>query len=485
MGQAVRHLTGAARRTSGRARVALLISITALTTAAVLLTSVGGSDEGDVARAGALPPCVPGVTDQPPPDATASTPEGSATGAGDRKREVIFVGNNWEGTADVISTHGPEFKTLARINIVPDYTEQVTDICTNPVDLGYFLGIRELVGEGNDQLVDDMYSTPNGRLLVVSRPSFRDVVAIHIAGHKTGQVKWRFQVDGQRSDHMALSPDGKQVAVSASTGNIVHLLNTKTGKEEGTFLSGDSPHENIYSNDGERIYHASIGLVYTPGDAAVFDTDTNKGERYFQVVDTDTQEIISRVDMGQKLEEAGHPDMSSAVRPMTITKNEKRAFLQVSFYHGVVSYNLKKQKAMGITDLPNLVPDTPREQYLLDSAHHGIALSGNDKRLCVAGTMSDYATIIARRRLRNHDSLEPKLLQFGSKPYWSTESEDGRKCYVSWSGTDDISIFRFANRKEIKHIDVGVPGGNPAHPQRIRNGMVRQSFVKANRLGSD
>ncbi len=108
------------------------------------------------------------------------------------------------------------------------------EICTNPVDLGYFLAIRELIGEGNDQLVDDMYSTPDGKLLVVSRPSFRDVVALHTwQGPKTGEIKWRFQVAGQRADHMAVSPDGKEVAVSASTANVVHLLDTKTGEEDG------------------------------------------------------------------------------------------------------------------------------------------------------------------------------------------------------------------------------------------------------------
>jgi len=395
----------------------------------------------------------------------------------------MFVGNNWEGTADVISTRGRKFRTLARINIVPDYTERVAEICLNPIDLGYFLGIRELVGEGNDQLVDDMYSTPDGKLLVVSRPSFKDVVGIHIAGPKTGELKWRFEVAGQRSDHMAVSPDGKQVAVSASTGYVVHLLNTKTGAEEGTFESGDSPHENIYSEDGKRIYHASIGLVYTPGDEAAFDTDTNKGDRYFQVVRARDGEILARVDMGDKLAKAGYPNKSSAVRPMTITRNERRAFLQVSFYHGVVAYNLRKEKVLNTTDLPNLVPEVPREQYLLDSAHHGISLAGNDKRICVAGTMSDYAAVINRRAAMRKDKLTPKLLKLGEKPYWSTTSADGRKCYVSWSGTDDISVISFRTKKEIKHVEVGVPGGNRAHPQRIRNGVVRQSFVKANRLG--
>ena len=459
-------------------RISALVALAfAAALALILLVNGSSSSESGQASAGVLPPCLPG--DTAPPDALANNPNPSETGPGDRKRNVIFVGNNWEGTADVISTKGGRFRTLTRINIVPDYDERVAEICTNPVDLGYFLGIRELVGEGNDQLVDDMYSTPDGKLLVVSRPSFKDVVALRLAGPKTGEIKWRFEVAGQRSDHMAVSPDGKEVAVSASTGNVVHLLDTETGEETGTFASGDSPHENTYSANGSKIYHASIGLVYTPGDDAVFDTDTNKGERFFQVVDAKTGEIISRVDMGQKLEEAGFPDMSSAVRPMAIASNERRAYLQVSFYHGVVTYNLRKEKVKRITDLPNLVPDIPREQYLLDSAHHGIALSGNDKRLCIAGTMSSYATVIGKRKLRK-PSLEPKLIEEGEKPYWSTTSKNGKYCYVSWSGTDDISIISYKKRKEIDHTNVGEPAGNRAHPQRIRNGVVRQSFLAAN-----
>ena len=222
-----------------------LLAVLAGVAIAAVLVARGASSEGGTAKAGVLPPCLPG--DTAPPDALANTPNPSETGPGDPKRKVIFVGNNWEGTADVISTKGGEFETLTRINIVPDYDERVDEICTDPVDLGYFLAIRELVGEGNDQLVDDMYSTPDGKLLVVSRPSFRDVVAIHLSGPDTGDIAWRFQVAGQRSDHMAISPDGNQVAVSASTGNVVHLLNTQTGAEEGTFaLRRLAPREHIF-----------------------------------------------------------------------------------------------------------------------------------------------------------------------------------------------------------------------------------------------
>jgi YVTN family beta-propeller protein len=376
------------------------------------------------------------------------------------------VGNNWEGTADVIrpTRHGTKYRRVARLDIIPDIDERMLEIASNPERLAYFLAIRQLIGEGNDQFVDDMFSTNDGRLLIVSRPSLADVVAIDIA---SGEIVWRFQVEGQRSDHMAISPDGTQVAVSASTANIVQVLDTATGEEVGRFESGDSPHENNYSKDGKLIYHASIGRVYTPTDDP--ETDTSKGERYFEIVDAHTFEVLERIDMGQKLAEAGYPDMSSAVRPMALSPNERYVYFQVSFFHGFVEYDFKQDRVRRVVNLPisEEAQDLPREEYLLDSAHHGISMNGSGKKLCVAGTMSDYAAIVSRK------SFRAKLIETGTKPYWATTSADGRHCYVSWSGTDSISVIDFRTRKEIAHIPVG------DHPQRIRSGFVRRSWLKS------
>ncbi len=336
------------------------------------------------------------------------------------------------------------------------------EIQTNPERLAYFLAIRQAVGEGNDQFVDDMYSTNDGRLLIVSRPSLADVVAINL---DTRKIVWRFLVDGQRSDHMAISPDGQHVAVSASTGNVVHILNTHTGREVGRFPSGDSPHENNYSADGNRIYHASIGLVYTPADQPEF--DSTKGDRWFQIVNANTNRIIERIDMGKKLEQAGYPNMSSAVRPMALSPNEKFVYFQVSFFHGFVEYNFDQDRVMRVARLPNEVPEIPREEYLLDSAHHGIAMNSDGTRLCVAGTMSDYVAMVSRRRFGY------KLIHAGKKPYWSTTSRNGRLCYVSWSGSDRISVISYDTMKEIARIPVG------DHPQRIRTGNVQASWLTA------
>jgi hypothetical protein len=394
----------------------------------------------------------------------AAPAAGAAGQKGSGLQEVIFAGSNWEGTVEVIEKRAP-FRRIAKIDVVPDIDQRMAEIFLNPVRTGYFLLIRELIGEGHNQLVDDMYTTKDGRLLIASRPSLADVVGISL---KTGQVEWRFPVAGQRSDHMAISPDGKNVAVSASTANVVHILDTKTGVEVGQFPSGDSPHENNYSHDGSLIYHASIGLVYTPADQPAL--DSTKGERYFQVVDAKTNEILSRVDMGEKLAEAGYPNMSSAVRPMAITPNEKKAFLQVSFFHGFVEYSLTRQKVIRVVSLPNLVPNLPREGYLLDSAHHGIAISGDGDTLCIAGTMDDYVAMVDRGSL-GQDTPDYRLLDLGKKPYWSTTTSNGQRCLVSWSGSDKISIISYKTGKLIKDVPVG------DHPQRVRMGYVRKSWV--------
>jgi len=379
----------------------------------------------------------------------------------DPLREVLFVGNNWDGTADVIRVHHG-FKRLARIDIIPDIDERMAEIAGDPVRLGYFLGIRQLIGEGHDQFVDDMFTTRDGRLLIVSRPSLADVVGIDLA---SGEIAWRFVVDGQRSDHMAMSPDGTQVAVSASTGNVVHVLDSHTGEEVGRFPSGDSPHENNYSADGRRIYHASIGFVYTPADQP--ELDATKGERWFEIVDARTFQVLERIDMGEKLAEAGYPEMSSAVRPMALSPNERFVYFQVSFFHGFVEYDFKRDRVRRVAELPNFVPDMPREQYLLDSAHHGIAMNPEGKRLCVAGTMDDYAAVVSRRTFRY------KLIRGGVKPYWVTNSADGRYCFISWSGSDSISAVSYRKRKVVATVPVG------DHPQRMRMGVVRRSWLRA------
>jgi hypothetical protein len=375
-------------------------------------------------------------------------------------RSALFVGNNWDGTADVVDPK--TFKRLKRLNIVPDKADRMAQISLNPVRLAYFLAIRQEVGEGHDQFVDDMFSSKDGRFVYVSRPSFADVVAIEL---KTGKIVWRTPVEGQRADHMAISPDGSELAVSASTANKVHIIRTADGTIRGSFPSGDQPHENNYSRDGKLIYHASIGTVYTPTDDP--SQDASKGKRVFEIVDAKTLKVLRTINMAQKLAEYGIPNMSAAVRPMALSPDERYVYFQLSFFHGFVEYDLKLDRPTRMVMLPlsDEAKAKKRQDYLLDSAHHGLAMDPTGKRLCAAATISDYAAIVRR------DTLRYKVIPVGHKPYWSTNSGDGKYCFVSVSGDDKVVVIDYAKAKKVGEFAVG------DHPQRMRMGVIRKDAL--------
>jgi YVTN family beta-propeller protein len=402
---------------------------------------------------------------------SAGASAGQATSA---PREVMFVGNNWDGTATVVDarTH----KAVRTLNMIPDRSERMTEILTHPDKLAFYLAVQQGVGEGHDQYTDDMFTTHDGRMVAVSRPSFADVVGIDLA---SGAIVWRFSMEGYRADQMGVSPDGTRLLVSDSTAGKVHELDLRTGAKLREFDSGDTPHENNYTRDGARIFHASIGTVYTPTDQPAF--DTSKGERVFQIVRNSDMSIESRWDMGKELAEAGYPNMSSAVRPMAVAPDERFVYLQVSFFHGFVEFDTQApdadpaqtyagEPAVGavrrVVPLPDRTNGMPREQYVLDSAHHGLAIDQAGTTLCAAGTMDDYAAIVDRQ------TLQSTIVDVGAKPYWATNGVLDGECWVSVSGEDKVVVIDYETAEPIATVPVG------DHPQRVRAGVVAGDVLK-------
>nr|WP_267938942.1 YncE family protein [Saccharothrix sp. S26] len=366
----------------------------------------------------------------------------------------MFVGNNWDGTADVIASRG-DFARIGRVNIIPDRQERLWEIYLNPIKLAFFLGIRSGPGEGHDQFVDDMYTTPDGRAVVASRPSFADVVSIDLA---TGRVNWRFPVSGFRSDHMAVSPDGRRVAVSASTSNTVHVLDIETGRQVGSFATGDKPHENVFTADG-RLWNMSIGEVNTALDDPAF--DFTKGDRRITVVDATTFQQVEVIDMRPRLDAFGRADLSDSVRPVAFTPDGSKLYFQVSFFNGFLEYDVATDRITRLKELPkNPNTSEDRTTWVNDSRHHGMSMSPAGDKLCIAGTMDDYAVIVDRATLRE-GALVP-----AAKPYWATVSGDGRSCVISESGADQVTAIDFATGRKLVSVSVG------DHPQRVRVGHV-------------
>jgi YVTN family beta-propeller protein len=79
--------------------------------------------------------------------------------------------------------------------------------------------------------------------------------------------------------------------------------------------------------------------------------------------------------------------------------------------------------------------------------------------------MSDYAAIVRR------DTFAHRLAAHGLKPYWSTNSGDGRYCFVSFSGDDRVGVISYATEREVASIPVG------DHPQRMRMGALAEGAL--------
>ena len=461
-------------RRTAPASIAIALAVTLFafgaTAAATVVTAAVSSDE-PAKPAEALAPAA--AVAGPQPSSMSATTSVSST----ETRDVMFVGNNWEGTATVVDAR--TYRPIRTISLIPDKDERMAEIVSSPDKLAFYLAIQQGVGEGHDQFTDDMFTTHDGRLVAVSRPSFADVVGIDLA---SGKIVWRFEMEGYRADHMGVSPDGKRLLVSDSTANKAHELNIFTGKKLREFPSGDTPHENNYTADGERIFHASIGRVYTPVDREEFGVarDTAKGERVFQIVRNRDMKVVKRWDMGKELAEAGYPGMSSAVRPMAVAPDERYVYLQVSFFHGFVEFDTRARdrkrtyageplvgKVKRVVPLPDRTDGLPREEYVLDSAHHGLAMNARGTKLCAAGTMSGYAAIV------NRETLRRRLVEVGPKPYWSTNGITGNECWVSVSGEDKVVVIDYRNADVLATVPVG------DHPQRVREGHVALDIVRA------
>jgi YVTN family beta-propeller protein len=388
--------------------------------AAAALTASAVSASGSAARRGAASP-VPDI----------------------QTRNVLLVGNNWDGTVDVIDER--TFQRLDQINTAPDLQERLAE---QPDQAAAAQLNNEFAAEGHYQLVDDMRISPDGRTMYVSRPSLGDVAAFDFVTHKE---LWHLHASGYRTDHMALTPDGRFLLVSATISNVVDVIDTEKHAIVKSTPTGDFPHENEFSEDGSVMYNGSIGRVIAPDDPAL---DAAKGNRWFEIIDGKTFDVIKVIDFGR------------GVRPFHVMPDGRTMYVQLSFFNGFYEYDLQDEKFLRTVELPysEEAKNMPRSEYPLDSAHHGLALSGDESKICDAGTIDDYVAILTRATL----SVD-RIIPVGDIPYWATTSSDGKNCFVANSGTDDVSVISFAEAKELARIPVG------DHPQRMRTAKIKIS----------
>ena len=312
--------------------------------------------------------------------------------------EYLYVANNHGGHVTVIAI--PEFEVVREIDVIPDQSLQESDGRT---------------------FADDVVLTPDGSRMLVSRGGLRDVAAF---GLPDGKLLWRIDTDGL-ADHFALSPDGSRLFVSVYSEDRVHVIDTREGRELARIASCSGPHGVRFSADGRRVYNGCM-----IGDA-------------LDVIDAESFEVIERFSFDE------------GVRPFEISRDDRKAWVQLTRMHGFVELDLGEGRVTKTIHLP-VPPGVTAQQDFPHTAHHGLALSPDGTRLCAAGTVADYVAILSVPEL---DLLSTATV--GKEPSWAISSLDGSYCFVSSRKNDTVSIISFDSGSELARIDVG------SYPQRM------------------
>jgi DNA-binding beta-propeller fold protein YncE len=373
--------------------------------------------------------------------AFAVAPPASAAPAPAALREVLLVGNAYGGTVSFIDER--TFEVLGTLDVIPDLQQRLDEM--NLIERAAYEVVRS---QNGDKLVDDMAVSPDGRTMYVSRSNLPDVVAVDLVTH---QQVWRFKLEGYHADHMAISPDGSRIVVSDTTANEAQVIDARTGREVAEFPTGAYPHANDYSPDGTRLYNSSIGAISLPRWM-----EWAKGAKRLTVVDPQTFRVTRTY------------EFAHGVRPAVFTPDNRTMYAQLSYLNGLIEYDLVAGRIVRTVELPYSEEGqaTHPDDYPGNSAHHGIAMSGDGTRLCVAGTIDDYAAILSRPALTTQ-----RIVPVGDIPYWTQSSFDGRYCYVTLSGDDEMVVLSYATGDVVARVPVG------DFPQRERNAKVSETAL--------
>ena len=363
-----------------------------------------------------------------------------------------MVGNAVAGTVSFIDA--TTFASLGSFSVVPDL--QQLQASWTPVQWANcaIANADEATVDpavGGTRYIDDFAISPGGTTIYVSRGNLDDVAAFNLETH---QELWTFQMPGIHSDHLALSPDGRQLAVSATTAQEAVVLDARTGSAEGTFPTGTYPHQNTYTADGKYIYNESIGITALPKALNAL-----KGQLQLEKVDAATLQVVKVW------------PFPYGVRPFATAPDGTTMYADLSYLNGFIKYDLNTSTTLATVQQPYsaaAAAESP-DSYPQNSAHHGIALSGDGSKLCDVGTIDDYTKIVSTSTLQTTATVVS--YPTGSIPYWATTSADGKYCYVSLSAASQVSVISYTTGAEVARVPVG------SFPQRERVATVPQAVI--------
>jgi YVTN family beta-propeller protein len=286
---------------------------------------------------------------------------------------------------------------------------------------------------GDDVTVVDVASNKVlGRIEVgrhphgIAAPANGSFILVTIEGTKPGQLVWIDPVTdkvthrmniGPAPNQLAITPDGAFAYVPASDGNyeVIDVAQKKIIKKIRT---GGRPHNTLCSPDGKRMYLAPMG-----------------SPKRVTIVDVATHTKIAEV------------PFSNVVRPIALSPDEKRLYANVDGLVGLEVADLSTRKKI------HRVPaKLAAEHKKVASRSHGLGVRPDGKEIWECDVEHHEVHVYD---LTNDRPKQIATIPVGHRVYWLTFSPDGRTCYASVRGKNNVAVIDTASKKVIARIPAG------------------------------
>jgi YVTN family beta-propeller protein len=260
----------------------------------------------------------------------------------------------------------------------------------------------------------------------IATPAAQDVIYVTIEGKDPGELVCidtttdkitRSMKVGPEPNQLAVTPDGKLAYVPDKDGfwEVIDLEKLELVKKIET---GGRPHNTLCSVDGKRMYLAPMGAP-----------------KKVTVVEAATQKVLGEI------------PFSNVVRPIALSKDEKRLYAEVDGLVGVEVADVADRKM-----IHRIKAELPEEKSKVGSRSHGLAISPDQKELWECDVEHHEVHIYD---ITADKPKQIKTLPMGEKVYWLTFTPDGKTAYVAVRGNNEVAVVDAETKEITASIKVG------------------------------
>jgi YVTN family beta-propeller protein len=260
----------------------------------------------------------------------------------------------------------------------------------------------------------------------IAAPASHDVIYVTIEGGKPGELVTidprtdkvvRRMTVGPAPNQLAVTPDGKLAYVPCSDG-YWDVVDLKQQMVVERIFTGGRPHNTLCSPDGKHMYLAPMGA---PKKVTIVDAATHKA--------------------------IGTIPFSNVVRPIALSRDEKRLFANVDGLVGIEEADVERHEM--IHRVPAELADQHRK---VASRSHGLAIRPDQKEI--------WECDVEHFEVHVYDitGAKPKqtaTIPIGSRVYWLIFRPDGKLCYVSARGANAVAAVDTETKKIVARLEVG------------------------------